>query len=138
MNDLDFGVRVKSRRRLLKMSQDDLGKAIGISQVAIRKIEAGGQTRHGRKIADALLTTLQWLETGQDHSADSKGNVLSGSEREAALKVAEPAAAYGEERWPLKKATPERFFALTPKQRARADAAIDDLLRGYEAERNKP
>lgn len=43
-----------------------------------------------------------------------------------------------EKKWPLKRATPERFHALTPKQQERADAAIDDLLRGYEAERAKP
>lgn len=37
--------------------------------------------------------------------------------------------------WPLQKVTLERLQALTLQQRQRADAAIDDLLRGYEAER---
>ncbi|TEA79814.1 hypothetical protein [Allopusillimonas ginsengisoli] len=37
--------------------------------------------------------------------------------------------------WPLRKVTVERLQALTTEQRQRADAAMDDLLRGYEAER---
>ncbi|NYT38899.1 hypothetical protein ERD78_18720 [Allopusillimonas soli] len=41
------------------------------------------------------------------------------------------------ETWPLFKVTIERLQALTPQQRKRADAAIDDLLRGYEAERGE-
>lgn len=40
MHELDFGVRVRSGRRLLKMSQDGLGKAMSVPQIAIRKIEA--------------------------------------------------------------------------------------------------
>lgn len=132
MSELDFGARVRSRRRLLKMSQEDLGKAIGISQVAIRKIEAGGQTRHGRKIADALKTSLQWLETGFDQAASSDGEL----EESPSHVVAERAPTYIETpTWPLKKATPDRFYALTPAQAKQADIAFDAILRGFEAER---
>lgn len=59
-----FGERVKGRREALGMSQDDLATKVGISQVAIAKIEAGGNTRFGRRIAQSLNTSLDELETG--------------------------------------------------------------------------
>lgn len=59
-----FGQRVKNRRTELNLTQAQLGEIVGISQVSIKKIEAGGSTRHGRKIAEALKTTLELLETG--------------------------------------------------------------------------
>lgn len=128
MNEFDFGFRVRSRRRLLGITQDDLGKAVGISQVSIRKIEAGGQTRHGRKIAETLKTTLQWLETGKDPVTDDDGSVggeaASGLHRECA----EP------DLWPLKKSTPNRIRTLSPAQQRRADDALDAILKGLEAE----
>jgi transcriptional regulator with XRE-family HTH domain len=136
MSELDFGARVRSRRRLLKLSQDDLGKAIGISQVAIRKIEAGGQTRHGRRIADALKTTLQWLETGSDSTASPSGDLQEGHGYAAVETAPKPYGAI-DPAWPLKKATLDRFYALTPAQAKQADGAFDAILRGYEAEREK-
>jgi len=45
--------------------------------------------------------------------------------------------ARGSAEWPLRKVTLARLLALTPEQRKRADAAMDDLLRGYEAEREQ-
>ena len=63
-DDEKFGDRVRRKREALGMSQDDLAEKVGISQVAIAKIEAGGNTRHGRKIAETLHTSLAELETG--------------------------------------------------------------------------
>lgn len=62
----NFGQRVRHRREELKMSQEDLAKLVGISQVAINKIENGGNTRFGRKIAQSLSTNLDFLELGVD------------------------------------------------------------------------
>lgn len=61
-----FAARVKERRELLQLSQSELAKRVGISQVAIKKIEGGGNTRHGRLLAEALGVSLTYLETGTD------------------------------------------------------------------------
>lgn len=66
MNTLDFASRVKIRREQLKLSQAELARLVGISQVAIRKIEGGGKTRHGRLLAAALGVSLTYLETGAE------------------------------------------------------------------------
>lgn len=77
-----FGERVRARREDLKLSQDQLAKKVGISQVSIKKIEAGGRTRFGRKLADALETTLTWLETGESPSAeDTRRQLLSATDQ---------------------------------------------------------
>ena len=67
MNPATFASRVKDRRERLKLSQTELAKRVGISQVAIKKIEGGGNTRHGRLLAEALGVSLAYLETGQNH-----------------------------------------------------------------------
>src|SRR5690606_8733962 len=135
MNSPHFGNRVKARRLLLGLTQEDLGKAVGLSQVSIKKIESGGQTRHGRKIALALRTTLEWLATGQCSTTDADGEIRAG------MSTAEPVAAYGAETpaeaWPLKLSPPERFFALSKEERKAADTAIDILLKGIESARKK-
>lgn len=132
MSDLDFGFRVRTRRRLLGISQEELGKAVGISQVSIRKIEAGGNTRHGRKIAASLETTLQWLETGIDPAVDANGTRINDHGR--SFGAAEPSTPYNPTPpWPLKKSTLERIQSLTPAQLRQADDALDVMLRGFEA-----
>src|SRR3546814_14095180 len=80
MDNSELGTRVRSRRQQLNLSQLELGKSIGISQVAIRKVEAGGNTRHGRHLADALKTTLIWLEKGNDPAVDSHGDIVHGGD----------------------------------------------------------
>lgn len=78
-----FASRVKTRREQLKLSQTELAKRVGISQVAIKKIEGGGNTRHGRLLADALGVSLAYLETGLDQPSDAldwaAANAESGS-----------------------------------------------------------
>lgn len=68
MNPATFASRVKQCREQLKLSQTELAKRVGISQVAIKKIEGGGNTRHGRLLAEALGVSLAYLETGQDQA----------------------------------------------------------------------
>ncbi len=71
MNANTFASRVKTRREHLKLSQTELAKRVGISQVAIKKIESGGNTRHGRLLADALGVSLAYLETGLELPASA-------------------------------------------------------------------
>lgn len=56
-----FGERMKALREQRGWSQAQLAEAVGISQVSIAKIEKGGDTKHGAKIAAALGTTAEEL-----------------------------------------------------------------------------
>ncbi|WP_454691160.1 helix-turn-helix domain-containing protein [Achromobacter aloeverae] len=69
MADEGFGKRVKERRQELGLTQVELAERVGISQVAIRKIETGGATRKGRLLAAALGVSLKWLEIGETDEA---------------------------------------------------------------------
>ncbi len=64
MDTKGFATRVKELREKRALSQVQLAKMVGISQVAIKKIEDGGNTRYGRKLAEALGVSLEYLETG--------------------------------------------------------------------------
>ncbi|PRG29274.1 XRE family transcriptional regulator [Burkholderia multivorans] len=59
-----MGERVRQRREQLGMTQQELATRVGCSQPMIKKIEAGSRTSLGRKLANALGVTLDWLETG--------------------------------------------------------------------------
>jgi len=61
-----LGKRVKSRREQLKMSQDELAQAIGVTGAAISALETrdSRSSRQLSKLAKALSTSEQWLETG--------------------------------------------------------------------------
>src|SRR3546814_840268 len=85
--------------------------SIGISQVASRKVEAGGNTRHGRHLADALKTTLLWLETGNDPAVDSHGDIVQGGD---AVTLSQSLAEH--HGWPFRLIHQDRFHALTPAQ----------------------
>ncbi|MFG0610798.1 LexA family protein [Delftia sp. WSY_14] len=74
-----FGERMKALREQRGWSQAQLAEAVGISQVSIAKIEKGGDTKHGAKIAAALGTTAE---------------ELSGIRPVTTSHVAEPAAQY--------------------------------------------
>ena len=68
--DKYFGDRLRARRIMMKMSQEDLGKSLGVSFQQIQKYEKGvnriGSARLIR-IADAL-------ETGMDYFVGDNGN----------------------------------------------------------------
>jgi SOS-response transcriptional repressor LexA len=71
-----IGNRIKLAREVAGMSQDELGKAIGITQQAIQKIE-DGRTQMPRKlaaIATALGVKQEWLLTGND----AYSNIIEG------------------------------------------------------------
>ncbi|NMV37218.1 helix-turn-helix domain-containing protein [Ralstonia insidiosa] len=67
-----MGKRVRERRDLLKMSQRELADRIGCSQPMIKKIEAGSKTALGLKLAEALGTTLEYLERGHESTVSSR------------------------------------------------------------------
>lgn len=69
MDTLDFGQRVKARREAMRLSQKAIAERVGVSQPAIAKIEAGGNTSTtvGFALAAALGTTLEWLEFGREN-----------------------------------------------------------------------
>ena len=65
MNNTDTGFRIRERRRALDMTQEDLGKKIGVSKATINKYETGGTLNLRRptieKLADALCTSPEYL-----------------------------------------------------------------------------
>lgn len=61
-----IGKRAKERREELELSQTEVGDACGVTQQAIEKLEAGEvrRPRYLDDLAEKLLTTKQWLQTG--------------------------------------------------------------------------
>ncbi|WP_241300537.1 helix-turn-helix transcriptional regulator [Burkholderia stabilis] len=68
MENPEFGRRAKERREALGLSQKHVAELVGVSQPAIAKVEKGGSTTttNGFALARALLTTLEWLEFGDE------------------------------------------------------------------------
>ena len=70
----DIGTRIRAIRRQLKMTQEDLGKILGIEKASISKYEAG-ETKRGLpseflvKIAELGKVSLDWLLTGSEKPA---------------------------------------------------------------------
>ncbi|WP_431688934.1 LexA family protein [Hahella sp. NBU794] len=65
--------RTKERRDALGLTQEDLAKAVGISQTAIHKLEEGRtkKPRHIIELARALRCQPEWLLTGKDEPTRS-------------------------------------------------------------------
>jgi SOS-response transcriptional repressor LexA len=63
----NFGDRVRQRRDELGMSQEELGKAAGISQSTVAQIERGRNkgTKHILELGKALGVSPQWLQSGR-------------------------------------------------------------------------
>lgn len=62
-----LGKRIEYHRKLNKLSQDKLGKLVGLDQTVISKLERGDMletTKIGR-LAKALMVNAFWLETGE-------------------------------------------------------------------------
>lgn len=58
---LPIGERVREARRLLRLSQDELGRLLGLDQSAVSRIETGKQEltlHHAVKAAPLLKLTL--------------------------------------------------------------------------------
>ena len=109
MKATNFATRVKARREHLKISQTELAKRVGISQVAIKKIEGGGNTRHGRLLADALGVSLAYLETGHEQNPVAQDSVSSG---------AGPTATVAQSGWPFP-SVPESLVRTLPGDQIR-------------------
>ncbi|MEE6042393.1 XRE family transcriptional regulator [Avibacterium paragallinarum] len=59
-----LGQRLKTARKEAGLTQTQLAELIGVSQNAIQKIEAGGDTKHTFALASALGINPIWLQTG--------------------------------------------------------------------------
>src|SRR5690606_12532580 len=73
-------------------------------------------------IAQRLGVQTAWLKFGDAISIPK-------------VETATPQRSKQSKPWPLKKATLDRFYALTPTQAKQADIAFHAILRGFEAER---
>lgn len=62
-----LGKRVKQRRLHLGYSQEELAKMVGVTQSAIQALEQrdSKSSRNASKLANALQTTVSWLEEGR-------------------------------------------------------------------------
>lgn len=66
-----IGDRIKSTRKLLAMSQQELSKASGVSQQIISRLESrkAEGTTSIVSLANALKVTPEWLQTGKESRA---------------------------------------------------------------------
>lgn len=65
ISEIVFGRMVKKKRNDANMSQDDLGKLIGLSRVSVANFESANQTvslHHALKIAKTLEFSLKEIE----------------------------------------------------------------------------
>jgi hypothetical protein len=114
-------------------------------QEAIDLVSVGNKTDFGRKLGfkdgafvRQMLSGTRPITEKTVRAVEALHGMKGWFSPSEAPKAAQPARSSTKNiDWPLKKATLDRFYALTPTQAKRADAAIDDLLRGYEAERGK-
>lgn len=67
------GERVLFRRTEISMSQEELGKRLGVSQQAIHKLEAGitQKMRDMAKMAEILGVRVEWLLYGEEPMCDA-------------------------------------------------------------------
>jgi len=90
--DRHIGSRIRLRRRTLNISQDWLGKSIGVTFQQVQKYE-NGVNRVGaarlQQIADALQCDVGWFFQGKGPSASRKGNGASPTEAALAAFYAE-------------------------------------------------
>ena len=122
----DFSHRLNDAMKQAGISVTDLKTRLNVTYEMARRYTLGvAMPRDARlkAMGEIVGKSPSWLAYGDD-AIDGGG-------------VGSMPPIPKEKTWPLKRATPDRFYALTPKQRVRADAAIDDLLRGYEAEREQ-
>lgn len=67
---MDIGERIRLERRKRKWSQNDLAKAVGVTQGLVSQIENGtnDSSRYLTAIARALDVSPDWLESGKGDS----------------------------------------------------------------------
>ncbi len=123
----EFAKRLGEAMQSAGVSVTDLKNHLKVTYEMARRYTLGiAMPRDDKLVAIAQRLGVQtaWLKFGDAISIPK----VEKSVKKNAGKV---------EPWPLKKATPERFYALTPAQAKQADVAFDAILRGYEAERGK-
>lgn len=64
---MNLGGRVKARRQILNLTQDEVGRAIGATQQVVEKLESRDSKRsqYAPALAIALNCDLTWLLTGE-------------------------------------------------------------------------
>lgn len=81
----NIGQKIKERRELLKITQEELGKACGTTKQTIFKYESGIVTNipmdRLEKIAAALKVTPAWLMGWDEDSPDEDDDLLAALER---------------------------------------------------------
>jgi transcriptional regulator with XRE-family HTH domain len=71
----EIGSRIKDRRNELKLTQEQLATAAGVSKSFVSEIEAGQRGASGLKylaIADALEVAVEWLLKGIEQASASQ------------------------------------------------------------------
>ena len=89
MNSIKIADRIKERRKLLDLTQDDLSELTGIKKVEISKYENGQKNiglDNARKLSIGLKTTIEYLIYGEgnkdeirDYFDNSVGNCIVNS-----------------------------------------------------------
>ncbi|SQH76964.1 HTH-type transcriptional regulator PrtR [Shewanella benthica] len=77
-----LGIRSKERRKLIKLTQLELSKLVGVSSVTISQWESGDTSPNGQnlyKLAKALKCDPDWLLFGHDKNFEGKGSDWTGS-----------------------------------------------------------
>lgn len=123
----DFAKRLGEAMQAAGVSVTDLKNHLSVTYEMARRYTLGVAMPRDDKlvaIAQRLGVQTAWLKFGD---AISIPKVERGAHKNATS--AKP--------WPLKKATLDRFYALTSTQAKQADVAFDAILRGFEAEREK-
>lgn len=78
--DVEVGAQIKLRRKILGMSQTDLGEAAGVTFQQMQKYEKGTNRVSASRltrIAEALGTTPAALFPAQENGADQGSNLIT-------------------------------------------------------------
>jgi len=118
-DDVAVGARIRLRRKLLRMSQQELAGALGISFQQVQKYESGGN----RVSASKLIATARALRVPISYFFEGLGDDVSPGP-DAALAIGDEIAAFLQSREGVELAT------LFPKiERPALKRAILDLVR---------
>lgn len=102
-----MGERVRQRRAELGLTQAQLAEKVGVSQVAIKKIEQGGGSKFRLELAKALDVSMEWLSTGDG-----------------------PKIAKNTGYWPFSYARLEEYEQLPPLKKTELDIRVSEFIAG--------
>jgi transcriptional regulator with XRE-family HTH domain len=72
---MDIGTRIKSARKAAKITQEELGRAVGVSHAAVSLWESGSskglKSENLVKCANFLNVDIEWLVTGKGSPGDT-------------------------------------------------------------------